>query len=318
MNAKEIVENNKILESHIGSKLYGTDLPSSDEDYAGVFIPPKDILYGLVTIEQVDNSIIDKNENDKNTKEAIDSVFYSLHKFVNLSIGGSPNMIERLFVPENKITFINKFGYRLLEMKHNFLSKRIIPRFLGYSVSQRHKMIIRTDNFHILNAFSEYLNKFESRQVLIEIKNDGKNHELFGYFKGDLFVCGDLNLNRTILIKDAKRIVDERISKVSNRKELILKHGFDTKFASHLIRLLLECKEILETEDLIFPLSYSEHIKDIKIGKYSLNDVLDEAETIEKEINDIKDSCKLIENPDFNKINSFVIDLTNDFITEKI
>jgi len=316
MNSKEIVQNNKILETYIGSRMYGTSTPDSDVDVAGVFILPFSVILGLTTIEEVNDSVISKNQDGKNTKDAIDITYYSFHKFINLAIGGSPNIIERLFIPSDKIIYINEFGQRLIERRHSFLTKKIVPRFLGYATSQRHKMIIRTENFTVMNSFFEFLKKFESRQVIIEIKND-KNYELFGDFKGDHFVCGDIAVNRTAMIKDAKRIVEERLSKVSNRKELILKHGYETKFSSHLIRLLMECKEILSTGNLILPLNYADHIKDIKIGKFKINEVLDEATQLENELRELKDKSDLPEHEDFNGIDSFVVQMTKEWNNAK-
>lgn len=312
MDAKIIVEKNKIFESFVGSKLYGTDLPTSDTDISGIFIPPFSILLGLHTIDQVDNSLSSKDENQKNTKEALDATYYSLHKFVNLAIVGSPNVLERLFAPKEKITFINSYGELLVKNRSMFITKSIIPKFLGYAVSQKHKMIIKTVNFSVMSSFLEFLNNFEPRQMLIEIKFN-LDHALFGSFKGDHFSCGDLQINRSSLIKDAKRIIEERLSKVGNRKELVLKHGYDTKFSSHLIRLLMECKEIIETGELVLPLKNAEHIKDIKLGKFKVTEILEEATQLENEIRDIKDKNDLPEKADFNKVNNLVVEMTRNW-----
>ena len=316
MNALKIAKENLILESYVGSKLYGTETPESDTDIRGVFIPTKECLFGLNNISRADNSIEDKTESGKNSKDAKDCCYESLHNFCNLAIGGSPNIIERLFVPDEKITFINEFGKILLENRNLFVAKNIIPRFLGYATSQKHKMIVRTDNFKAMNSFCEYLTKFEQRQLLIEINTDS-NHLLFGSFKENMFNCGDMNFEKSRLIKDVQKILKERLDKASNRKELILKHGTDTKFSSHLIRLLLACKELLETGKLVFPYSFAQHILDIKLGKIRLNDILKEADEIKDEINQLEDTTDLREKPDFDRINSMVIDMTENHIALK-
>ena len=82
-------------------------------------------------------------------------------------------------------------------------------------------------------------------------------------FNQDYCVIGDLNLQKGIFIKKAVSMIEERLSKVGNRKTLITQHGFDTKFASNLIRLLLEGKELVSTGEIVFPLTYKQTILDI-------------------------------------------------------
>lgn len=309
MDFKKILNQHLMIKHYTGSKLYGTDLPTSDTDFGGIFIPPVEALVGLSPIEQIDLSKKDKSENGKNTTDATDEVYFSLHKFARLAMQGNPNVLEWLFVPTSAILVDSTYAKEFREKYEFFLSKHIIPRFVGYACAQKHKMVLRSDKWQCLHAFREYLNKFEARQVLVEIRSN-PDHDLFCTFNGDNCVVGDLNIQRTVLVKKAIDILSERIEKGTNRQDTILKYGYDTKFGSHLIRLLLECKELLLTEKLILPLRFANRIKDIKIGKVSLNEVLDEATEIENEIRNLKDKTQLPENPDFNEIEDLVINIT--------
>lgn len=75
----------------------------------------------------------------------------------------------------------------------------------------------------------------------------------------------------------------------AKRKEVMHEFGFNVKSAYHCIRLLLECKELIETKRLIFPLMWREDLKVIKEGKSSYasvcawyKDLLDDVESLEK------------------------------------
>ena len=65
------------------------------------------------------------------------------------------------------------------------------------------------------------------------------------------------------------------------RATLVEKFGFDTKYGSHLIRLLLECLELLVEGRITLPLSQNNLVRDIKIGKYDLDFVMKKAEELE-------------------------------------
>lgn len=61
------------------------------------------------------------------------------------------------------------------------------------------------------------------------------------------------------------------------RRALVLKHGYDCKNASHLIRLLRMCVEFLETGQLNVLRRDADELVDIKRGRYALTDIKDEA-----------------------------------------
>ena len=58
----------------------------------------------------------------------------------------------------------------------------------------------------------------------------------------------------------------------SKRYESIIKHGFDVKFGYHVVRLLEECKQILEEKDLDLERS-REMLKSIRRGEWKKKDI---------------------------------------------
>ena len=91
---------------------------------------------------------------------------------------------------------------------------------------------------------------------------------------------------------------------MTGRKELSLKYGYDVKFASHLIRLLLECLQLLTEKTLTFPLPENNLVRDIKLGRYDLTWVLNKAEELEKLVDLAYVKSDLQYTPNFEEINN--------------
>ncbi len=307
MDLNKIADDNKIIEITVGSHLYGTNTPTSDLDYSGVFLPVKELVFGFQRVEEVDLSITDKNEAGRNTQRAVDRKLYEFRKFVKLAMENNPNIIEQLFVNEPNIVYINDAGRALLEERYKFPHKGLLKKFKGYAFSQKHKMVIRTDKFHELDNAFNYLKEYAGqKELLIELKDKCLP---FMKFSQDFCAIGDLNLQKGIFVKKAVSMIEERLSKVGNRKNLITKHGFDTKFASNLIRLLLEGKDLVSNGDITFPLRYAETILDIKQGKWTIKEVLDYAEQLEAETDIAALQSELPSKPRFDEIEKFTINL---------
>lgn len=312
MNLTQIANENKILEIQVGSHLYGTNTPTSDLDYSGIFLPTKPFVFGFQRVEEVNLSIMDKDEAGKNTQNAVDRKLYELRKFIKLALENNPNIIEQLFVNEPNIVYINDVGRALLAQKYQFPHQGLVKKFKGYAFSQKHKMVIRTDKFHELDNALNYLKAYpDQKMLLIELKD---KYLPFMTFNQDYCIIGDLNLQKGIFVKKAVSMIEERLSKVGNRKTLITKYGFDTKFASNLIRLLLEGKELLSTGEIIFPLTYKQTILDIKQGHWTIKEVLDYAEQLEAETDRAIEKSPLPSKPRSDEIEQFMIHLLENHL----
>ena len=72
------------------------------------------------------------------------------------------------------------------------------------------------------------------------------------------------------------RMTGDRSRNVS-RPDLVEKYGYDTKFAMHVIRLLVECEELMRSGVLTLPSPEKDLLIDIRTGKYTENWVIREA-----------------------------------------
>lgn len=106
-----------------GSQAYGTNLPTSDIDYAGVFIQSEDDILGLNYKEQIND--------DKN-----DTVFYEIRRFLELMGSNNPTILELLNTPEDCIIYKHPLYELILDNKDKFLTKVCAKSFGGYGIQQ--------------------------------------------------------------------------------------------------------------------------------------------------------------------------------------
>lgn len=106
-----------------GSQAYGTQLPTSDTDYAGVFIQPIEDILGFGYKEQIND--------DKN-----DTVFYELKRFLDLLASNNPTILELLNTPEDCVIYKHPDFRQILSYRDKFLTKICAKSFGGYAIQQ--------------------------------------------------------------------------------------------------------------------------------------------------------------------------------------
>ena len=315
MNAREIAKKNKMLEFVVGSNLYGTNTSTSDKDYSGVFMPDENMVFGFERADEVDLSVKSKREDGKNDENAVDITLYEFRKFVKLALENNPNILEMIFVNSENLVFSNEYGKELLSRAHLFPHKGLKVKFLAYAFSQKHKMVIRSDNFHALANANEWLEENvktveDGKKLLVEIL---PKKLPFISVKGDNVIVGDLNFQKHFYLRKVKKMIAERLSKATHRKNLLTKYGYDTKFGSHLVRLMLEGRELLTTGNLVFPLKERQLVLDVKLGKYKMVHVLEMAEQFEKEVENAVAHSSLPSKPRYNEVQELVKKLLKTF-----
>jgi hypothetical protein len=316
LDIKRHALDNRILEIVSGSYLYGTNTSTSDMDYTGIFTPPIDYLISLHKPQsEVNIDIHSKDDNGKNTSSAIDYKLYELRKFLLLALDNNPNILEVLFVNKESIKTITQYGQDLLNLKSYIASKKCIHKFIAYAHAQRHKMAIKAENFDSLHKARDLLASCDPKRVLVEIVTNTPQDNIFTQ-KTDskYFYCGDICLGAGIFAKKALRIIEDRISKAGNRKQLLTKYGFDTKFGSHLIRLMYEGLMLVERQELIFPLPFASIILDIKEGKWEMQQVIELSEKLEDSVRTLESKSGLRTEPNFKAVNKYCINVLKETI----
>jgi len=325
-DVKLMAENNKIYECEIGSFVYGTNIETSDHDYGGVFLPSKEFILGFERVEECDLSIKDKLENGKNSDKAIDRKLYEYRKFIKLVQENNPNIIEYLFVPDNQVLYINSYGKNIRDNKSMFLFKGLKQKFLGYAYAQKHKMIVKADHYNELLDSLDFLDSLANEeefllQVVLNKEHKSQHKFQLNYRNNSnrkdvsYISIADLSIQPSYSIKKAKSIILERVKNTTHRKECYVKDKIDLKFGMHLVRLLIEGKELLETGNLIYPLQERKLLLDIRNGLLSIDDILNEVAKYEEFIKN-ETTTLLPSNPKYKEIQDFTMEELSRWMVE--
>jgi len=164
-----------------GSHMYHLNTPKSDEDFGGVFICPKEVIYGLRSryVEQV---------SDKKS----DVVFYEFGRWIELLLTSNPTALESLFAPKDcVIGKIHPAVQMILDSKELFLSKECFKTFYGYAISQISKA--RGLNKKIVNPVEKRLDILD---FCYTFKNQGSQpiKEFLAENHLDQKYCGLVNI----------------------------------------------------------------------------------------------------------------------------
>lgn len=106
-----------------GSHAYGTNVETSDVDYAGVFIQSLSDVLGNTYKEQI---------NDNNN----DIVIYEIRRFLELLASNNPTVLELLNTPEDCVVYKDPIFDMILENRDRFITKICAKSFGGYAKQQ--------------------------------------------------------------------------------------------------------------------------------------------------------------------------------------
>ena len=116
-----------------GSHAYGTEKPdgSSDIDLRGFAFNTAD---EILTNTDIDWQVAGEENS------GIDACIYSFMKMMKLLSECNPNCMEILGLRPEHYLYVSPVGQELLDNKDMFLSKLVIPKFLGYSSQQLYRL----------------------------------------------------------------------------------------------------------------------------------------------------------------------------------
>jgi predicted nucleotidyltransferase len=280
----EFWEENLILRVVCGSRAQGLDGPESDTDTRGVCVPPKRFLLGLERFEQHESP-------------GCDHVTYSLEKFARLALQGNPNIIETLYTDRRHILHVDAHGERLIEARDAFLSRRVGERFVGYAEGQlgrmnRHRRWL-DDPPGAEPDPSEFGGVHESGRVRWTSAQRQKDYKA-AHKKWTQFQAWRKNRN-------------------PKRAALEAKHGYDTKHAMHVCRLLKVGAEILTEGIVRVERPDSEWLGGIRQGSLPYEELIAWVEAEIARIPELVASSSLPEEPDVATIEALVVSIQESF-----
>lgn len=280
-----------LIESRVGSFLYGTSRPDSDEDFQGVFLPSTEDLLGVQNCPTEWSLNTKLSEGIQNTKGDIDRKFYSLKRFFHLAAEGQPGQLELFFTtPEMTVSYDTTIWPEILDNIGLFLSKKSIVPFIGFALSQAHKATMKGET---LNKIQRIIQWFDTetavetrRGTLLEaakelvLDDDLGNSGAFKLAQ-DIELKYVINAEGFMLAEVGGKNYDIKVKLktfVNNLKELEARYGsrsraaasgkYDYKSLMHAYRLLGEGEELLTWGKITFPRPPAEveFLKSVRLG----------------------------------------------------
>lgn len=336
MNKTEINKLNHIVKTFSGSLAYGTNIATSDTDYRGIFCADESVIRSpFFNI----NEVCDESEED--TK------LYELSNFMKLYVDMNPNILELLWVRPQSIVETSEAYQYLVENRNDMLSKKVAFTFTGYA-SQQLKRIKghnkwlnnpqpieppnKYDYFKLIFSFND--NKKANFKYLDQTNRYSLNHwgdNLYSVIEiDDTFnefithgVINSVPTNNDIQPLYVFKFCDKEYrqaqeqhknywswSKNRNvtRHATELEHGYDTKHAMHIVRLMRMGKEILEDGVVNVYRPDHQELLDIRNGKWSLTELLEYADYMDDLVrNKLYKTSFLPKTVDLHKANNILL-----------
>lgn len=109
------------------------------------------------------------------------------------------------------------------------------------------------------------------------------------------------------LVAQQERMLGLR-SQRTNRPELIEKHGFDSKFAYHMVRLGLQGVELLTTGRITLPIPEPDRtwLRELRRGEHTKDEALDRARDLLDQINRLRETANLPAQADRKRIDEWL------------
>lgn len=339
--AEELMKENMLVKHYAGSIAYGTNLPTSDVDFRGIFCAdPVNVRTPFYTVRE------------STDVEEEDTKLHELAHYMKLALDCNPNIIETLWVDDSDITFRTAAYDLLRDNRHRLLSSKLAFTFSGYALSQLKR--IKGHNKWINNpqpkerprqtTFVSMIQWFGDEKIMprdFNIETLGDNHrfipygnELYAvyYAHGRQLFDRNFTLNTTfegdrpttpplVIVKfnkDEYKLACEKHSQYwswknnrnAARGELEEQFGYDTKHAMHLVRLLRMGIEALRDGEIIVKRPDAEELLAIRNGAWTYEEIVEYATDMDEEVRNVwYKKTDLRKKPDINFAAGLLMDI---------
>ncbi len=302
------IEPHTIFQTITGSHAYGMATPESDIDTKGVAISPKSTVLGFAYNFAQKEQLTDE----------VDSVVYDLRKFMKLATQNNPNIIEIMFISPDHWQETSPYWNMLWDNRDRFLGKGCYQKYTGYAHAQLKR----------INTHRKWLLDPPTKKPLREDYGLPEHKKLTNSERGALNALVEEGFTvgaefMTYLVNEKKYQSEHnhwkqyqqwKKSRNKVRAELEAKFGYDTKHASHLIRLMRQCIEILEKHTLtIGDKDNAEQLLAVRRGAFSYDAVMEEAESLQKKCEALYESSTLRTRPDLEWANGLCVEIQEIF-----
>lgn len=254
-----------IVRMQFGSQVYGTSLPTSDQDFKEVFVPDgRDILLGRATkVSRSSSTKVDTTA--RNTAADIDSEAFSYAGFLRLLAEGQTVATDMLFVPERHYSTTGFEWGHIIDCRHLLVSRRIAG-FVGYCKAQANKYGIKGSRVNASKAIIDLLKLYRQEDRLGDHEDDLRDFcrefehaEMIriptsaGTDILHLSVC-NRKQSLTVTVKYALSQYRDLWDKYGERaRQAAANEGIDWKALMHAVRIAHQAHELLATGRVTFP-----------------------------------------------------------------
>lgn len=297
-----------------GSHAYGLNTPTSDLDVKGVCIKPVECYFGFL-------KRFEQHEHAGGKSDGVDQVVYSLEKFAALAADCNPSIIEILHVDDADVLKCDAFGEQLRGMRDAFLSKKAKFTFSGYAYSQLKR--IKTHRAWLLDPPKAPPTR-EGCGLPTTMKVSSSE---LGAFESLVANGAEVELPKdvvTLFVRERqyqsalahwKQYENWKATRNVARAELEATHGYDTKHAMHLIRLMRMCREILSGGKVVVRRPDRNELLAVRGGQRSYDSIIEEAERLQVECDTLyQTSTVLPREPDRAAIDDAIVGMTERYL----
>jgi hypothetical protein len=305
-----------LMLAEVGSKSHGTYVPKDDPDsiddidLMGVYAGPIESYLGFGRPETIERKFGEFGP--------YDCVSYDLRHFVGLFVKSNPNVLGMLWMKREHILHLTPAAEELIANRQLFATKAAYKAFSGYARAQLHRMT------HFDGPARRRMQAIESelRRRMIPLELTPKDllasrpdlHDQPGTLKpGETADRSYIAMAGGPLLMEYRQMCNRYTSGYmgQKRRELVERYGYDTKNASHLIRLLKMGIEFLRDGELHVDRTGidAEELKAIKRGEWALDDVQKLAEELFAEGTIAHEQSTLRETPDVGRIEKVLVSI---------
>lgn len=286
--------NQPLVKMMFGSHVYGTNLPTSDKDFKGVFIPDAQELVMQRAAKHIRNST-KKDDSKRNTSADVDDELFSFQTYMELIRQGQTVALDMLFTPEKYYCWEDGVDDRWIEIVHN--ADRLIHKgtnaFVGYTKAQAAKYGHKGDRLSALNLFMDAMKDWNGHKELGDYTSEiaalvqgaaSKEVEIIyiptpNGSSGEMKDMPHLSLANkkvgyTCSVDYARQVWQLALDKYGYRAKLAESNdGIDWKATMHAVRIAAEAKELLLTGKITFPRPEAELLLKIRTGRIPYKEV---------------------------------------------
>lgn len=298
----------KLFTCLFGSRLYGTQTPTSDLDVKHVYLPSlDDMLVGKLLVNKVKKTNTEKNT--RNGADDVDEEFLPLQVFARDFLNGQTYALEMAFAVDGThaeqtlhgdATLYRNFVY---ELREKFLTSNV-KALMGYAVNQASLYSFKGERLNVVREVQALLRMTAAAFVNVRLSDCMVEDKQFAtmmrdvavkypkYFQettydvggGDMRPCFKL-LEKTLPFSDrasqASRVVEALEKRYGTRADAASADNVDWKATMHALRVVDEGLQLLEHGTMTFPFSqnYVDYLLDVKHGNVDLALVKEELDT---------------------------------------